>query len=305
MLLKEILQEYLMECRIRNYSEETILNKKVYLNQFFTFIEESAGVLEVKQVKKQHVKQFLAFCLDSGNKAVTVNTKVKIIRPFFNYCIEEGYVKENPVLSIKYLKQEKPMFNVFSDEDVAKLLKVSNLKTWEGLRRQCIFAMFIDTGIRVHEVRGLKMADIKSNAILVHGKGNKDRFIPVSPRLRLLMMKYERKRSEYLNKCGIRESEYYFVTRNGGIMKNNTTIQKAIQWACEKAEITDKARCSPHTLRHYYAIKSISLGTPVAQLSRNLGHESLRVTQVYLNQITNETLRADALKHTYSPLMNL
>lgn len=307
MFITDATDEYLLEGKIRGFTPATMKSKTLEIRLFNKWLDYEHGITEIQKVSRLHVKQYISHCMDNGNKAVTINGKIKLIRPFYQYCVEENYCHHNPFTGIQRIKEEKPVFKVFSDDDVRKLLKALNNwspQTYQGQKRIAMVTLLLDTGIRVIELMKLKVGDVHSNFILVHGKGNKVRTVPISFKLQKVLLRYERERTAYLN--SIKSSnEFYFPAKNGKGISNSTTVWRIMQSASERAGISTDIRVSPHTCRHYYTIKSLELGTPIEQVSRNLGHESLRTTEIYLRQITSEQLIQYAKDNTRSPLSGL
>ncbi|WP_368742295.1 tyrosine-type recombinase/integrase [Enterococcus casseliflavus] len=87
--------------------------------------------------------------------------------------------------------------------------------------------------------------------------------------------------------------------------KENGSIQKMLKDAFVATSNRKSVRASPHSLRHYYCLKSLELGTPIYQLSKNLGHETISITEVYLSHITNDKKVENSVKMTKSPLSDL
>ena len=193
---------------------------------------------------------------------------------------------------------------MFNDNEIVNMVKYWKGSTYTATKNKLMISLLIDTGIRVGELCSLLIENVEDDYIKVHGKGNKWRIVPISFQLRKLMMKYERKRKEVLEKNN-KESVYYFFNQHKNKYESVSPIQKMIKYTAQKVKVRSSVRTSPHTLRHYYAIKSLSLGTPITQLSKNLGHESIRTTEIYLSQITNEQVISEQMKKTVSPLSKI
>ena len=301
MLLNDLLQEYILECKIRNYTTNTIRNNETHSNAFLRYLENEFDVVKLEQVKKQHIQQYILNEKEKGNKARTINTKIKIYRLIFKYAVEEKYISYNPFDSINLLKQEKPKFSVFSDDEIKRMLKVHDERNLKNIRNKLIISLFVDSGIRCSELRNLKLDNIQDESIKILGKGNKWRVVPISLKTRKLMLKYERMREAHLQKRN-KQCEYYFFTYEVKHIQDNSATQKMIYDTAKQANVRSIVRASPHSLRHYYAIKSLELGTPIHVLSRNLGHSSIKTTEIYLSQITNEQIEQEAIQKTKSPL---
>ena len=110
-------------------------------------------------------------------------------------------------------KEEKVIIKSFNDDEVSRMLKVYNYTTYLQARNKCMVALLFDTGIRNLELYSIKCEDIKSNAILIHGKGSKQRFVPITPGLAKIMLRYEQKRKLYVKERY--QDEYYFFSQKG------------------------------------------------------------------------------------------
>lgn len=169
------------------------------------------------------------------------------------------------------------------------------------MRNKVIIAMFIDTGIRCNELCTIENANIKGNFILIHGKGNKERQVGISPLLKKLMIKHERIKEEFFrNKYNLTEN--YFLSRNG-YMLTIEAVERIVKEAGKIANVREEIRCSPHTLRHYAAQKQLKNGLDVYSLSRILGHENITITKRYLQSMQDGDIVEMSIKT--SPLMNL
>ena len=306
MLFSEVIEEYLLESKLRNHTEVTIIGKKATLYAFSRYLFKEYSVTQLEDIKKMYLKTYIAELLESGVKATSVNSYLTVFKPFFKYCKQEGYITVDPAATVALCKVEHHLYTVFSDEDIKKMLKEPSERQWYGVRRKTMLALLVDTGIRAAELRNLKVSDLRESSIYVQrGKGGKDRVIPLSVQLRKILMKYSRRREQYLNDKDM-ECEYLFFT-SGTCKKieHNSTIKEMVRSSAKRAGVSANVRACTHSLRHYYAIKSISLGTSIAQLSRNLGHSNTVVTQIYLRHITNDQLEKDALKNSHSPLSDL
>jgi integrase/recombinase XerD len=193
---------------------------------------------------------------------------------------------------------------VFNDNEIVNMVKYWKGTTYTATKNKLMISLLIDTGIRVGELCSLLIENVEDDHIKVNGKGNKWRIVPISFQLRKLMMKYERKRKEVLEKNN-KELDYYFFNQHKHKYESVSPIQKMIKYTAQKVKVRSSVRASPHSIRHYYAIKSLSLGTPITQLSKNLGHESIRTTEIYLSQITNEQVISEQMKKTVSPLSKI
>lgn len=300
MLLEDILKEFIYDCQIRGLSPRTIKGYRNNNTRFFKFVNEELQVKEVEKLTRKHIQLYLQLLKEQKLTESYANGILKNIRSFLNYCVEEEYVKENVAIKIKWIKEPIVLIETFTDGDVTKMLKVFNFSNYLNARNNTILATFLDTGIRSSELCGIKSSDIRERDIRIMGKGNKERYVPITPFLKKYMIRYERLKEGYF-KDKIRVEDYYFLSRTGRqlTVEANLHIFSQIE---EKAGIKE-IRCSPHTARHFYAQTQLKNGLDVYSVSRILGHENISITKRYLQSIKDKDIIE--LATVTSPLMNL
>lgn len=304
MRTKEAVEDYLLNCRIRGLSKETLSNKHFTLKGFLDYLD-SIEVKNVEQIKKNDIQRYIENELKKGHKARTINSRLKNIKVFFDYSKDEEFIQSSPFKRIKMLKEEKPRFQVFNDNEIQKILAFYNSKSFKDIKYKTMLYVLTDTGMRVSELRNLRLEDINDNSIFIQkAKGGKQRTVPISMTLKKQLNRYERARIKELRYKNA-DTQYYFFNKFFDMYRENGSIQKMLKDAFIATSNRKGVRASPHTLRHYYALKSMELGTPIYQLSKNLGHETVSITEVYLHHITNEKKIENSIKFTKSPLSDL
>lgn len=303
MLLEDIYKEFLFDLEIKNFSVRTIKGYRNNNRAFLNFIKNEFNLTEIEEVTTNHIKAYLMNLKKKGLSESYINGIQKNIRSFFRFCVEEGYVaeKRNPVLSLKWMKEPKVLIKTFEDEEVIKMINVYKGSHYLDIRNKLIIMFFVDLGIRNLELCTLTCLDVMETTIKIRGKGNKERNLYISSMLKKYMIKYERIKEIYF-KDKIMTDSNYFLSRNGKVL-TNTAIEIIVKKAGQEANVRKIIRCSPHTLRHYYAQKQLRLGLDVYSLSRLLGHESTIITNRYLQSIQDEKIIE--LARSTSPLMNL
>jgi len=303
MLLEDVYKEFLFDLEIKNYSIRTIKGYRNNNRTFLKFLCNEFDVTEVEEVNTCHIKAYLMYLKKKGLSESYINGIQKNIRSFFRFNVEEGYVgeKRNPVLGLKWMKQPKVLIQTFNDDEVKRLINVFKGDFYLGLRNKLILMFFVDLGIRNLELCTINSLDVRDSVIKIHGKGNKERNLYISPFLKKYIIKYERVKEAYFKDKFMTDSSF-FLSQNGRTL-TVTAIEVIVKKAGIEAKVRDHIRCSPHTLRHYYAQKQLRLGLDVYSLSRLLGHESTVITNRYLESIQDEQIIE--LAKTTSPLMNL
>lgn len=303
MLLEDIYKEFLYDLEIKNYSPRTIKGYKNNNKAFINYLNNEFEIDEIEDVATKHIKSYLMNLKNKGLTEIYVNNIHKNIRAFLKFMVEEGYVaeKRNPILSVKFMREPKVIIKTFDDSEIKRMIDVYNSNNFLGMRNKLIIMFFVDLGLRNLELCSLTHLNITETVIKVHGKGNKERHLYISPMLKKQMIKYERMKHEYFKDNSMIDCNY-FLSRNGRVLTNGA-VEIIIKKAGKKAKVRESIRCSPHTIRHYYAQKQLRLGLDVYSLSRLLGHESTVITTRYLQSLNDESI-VELAKST-SPLSNL
>jgi integrase/recombinase XerD len=303
LLLEDVYKEFLFDLEIKNYSIRTMKGYRNNNRAFLNYLKNEFNLTEVEEVATNHIKSYLMHMKKKGLKESYINGIQKNIRAFFRFCLEEGYIaeKRNPVIGIKLMKEPKVIIKTFTDEEVKKMIDAYNGNIYLEMRNKLIIMFFVDLGIRNLELCSLTHLDVMETIIKIQGKGDKERHLYISPLLKKYMIKYERIKNMYFKDKMMTDSNY-FLSRNGKVL-TNTAVEIIVKTAGQRAKVRKIIRCSPHTIRHYYAQKQLTLGLDVYSLSRLLGHESTIITNRYLQSMQDEKIIE--LARSTSPLMNL
>lgn len=300
MLLEDLLKEFLFELQIKNYSKRTIDTYRYNVSQFITYVKDFE-VLELDDVLPLHLKKFIKHQQALGNRASYINALVKSLRAYFNYLKKEDYLEVDVMKKITLLKEDVTIIETFTDSEIKAMLSVYDFKTYINARNKMIIALFIDTGIRMAELINLQYDWVGETTIKIFGKGKKWRYVSISPMLKKYMIRYERIRKSYFkDKC--LDSNNYVLSRSGRPL-TSVQVENVVRNAGQEANIRKSIRCSPHTLRHYYAQANIRNGLDVYSTSRLLGHSSVNITKRYLQGLQDDSIIE--LASTTSPLMNI
>ena len=159
-------------------------------------------------------------------------------------------------------------------------------RKYTDIRNKTMLALFFDTGMRLNEVLTLKQEQIHNDYILVHGKGNKERLVPVSPYLSKLLLKYRVVKDSYFH-INIIPQSYVFVSYRGEQLTQQA-VSNMLKEAAEAVGVRKDIRVSPHTCRHTFAHLQLKNGLDLYSLSRLMGHENISITQRYLDGIRDD-----------------
>ena len=300
MFLQDVIKEFIFEIKLRNYSERTIKGYKNNILKFARYMKNEFEIVEIEEISHVHIKSYLNFLKGNGLTEVYINTILKNLRSFYKYCFTEEYCL-NVALKVGWLRERKTIIKTFSDDEIRKMMDVYNYSSYIHARNKCIMAILIDTGIRNFELCQLKITDIRETVIYIMGKGKKERVVPISPYLKKIMIKYERIREGYLKNNILHYDNYFLSYRNKPLTIE--AVERIVRLCGEKANVNKNIRCSPHTLRHYFAQSQLKNGLDVYSLSRLLGHENVTITKRYLQGLKDKEVLELGVEA--SPLMNL
>lgn len=301
MLLENIIEEFEIELQIRNYSPKTIKGYIFHSKQLANYLEQFE-IVDVEDIKTLHIKKFIRF-IQIDHQASYINRLIKCLRAFFRYCMEEEIIKDNPILKVSWLKEHKSIINTFTDQEVYRMMQVFKGTDFMNLRNKCIMALLLDCGLRCMELRNLQDKHIMGDSLFIEkGKGNKDRFIALSPYTRKVILKYQRARNKKFSDRII-NSETPLILSTYFLPMSETCVERVVSICCKKANVRDEIRCSPHTCRHYYAQTQLRNGNDTYSVSRLLGHNNTTITTRYLQSLNDVEIVKKSIKT--SPLMNM
>lgn len=285
--------EFGFDCKARKLSDKSISNYQKQLRYLLRYLEAEFQVNQVEEVRSFHIKQFLVDMADKGRKPQYINDLLKVFKTFFNYMKKEGYIKERPTASIHNMKQPKVKIITFSEDEIRKMLHYYQGRNFLNIRNRTMIALFFDTGMRLTEVMTLRPEQIREDSIIVHGKGNKERLVPVSAYLAKALMQYQMVREAYFE--AKLPERYLFVSKNGRKLTQEA-ITKVLKKAAAGVGVNCNVRVSPHTCRHTFAHLQLKNGLDLYSLSRLMGHESVAITQRYLEGIKDDQVLRKAQK---------
>lgn len=275
----------------RGYSGHTVAAYCRDLREFIAFIDTD----DPRSINTQMVRAFV-YSLSNKNKSASVARKLSSLRTFFRFMLQEKIVLVNPVLSIAMPKQGKSMPMFLTVDEVFSLVEEPNHTDTFQARDTAILELLYSTGIRVAELVALDFChfDFSSESVLVRGKGNKERIVPVgSPALEALRA-YMPQRKELIavreRKEPASDNDAFFLNSRGSRLTVRS-VERLVSNYALRAGIINKI--TPHALRHSFATHLLEMGADLRTVQELLGHASLSTTQRYTH------LNMDYLSEVY------
>jgi len=264
----------------RGLSPNTISNYSMDIQKLVGYLEEQGIVENAIKIDKDTIQQFIYEIA----KVVTPRTQARIIsglKGFFIYLVFEDYREDNPMDLIDTPKIGRKLPDTLSEDEINELIAAIDLSKPEGERNRAILETLYGCGLRVSELINLRLSDLyfDEDYIKVTGKGNKQRFVPISQ----VNQKYiDIYRNEIRVHLPIKKEheDFVFLNRRGKQL-TRAMIFTIIKRLAETIGL--KKNISPHTFRHSFATHLLENGADLRAIQQMLGHESITTTEVYMH----------------------
>jgi len=229
----------------------------------------------------------------------TINNYIRGLSAFWSWLLAEGITEVTPFHRVKIPKAGYKVVVPFSENDISKLLGAIDNTTPTGFRDRCIVLVFLDTGIRLSELTGLRMKDVRldENLMLINGKGNFQRVVPFGREVRKHLWRYV---SRYRPEPARPQDDYLFLSDRGERL-TKTRVETMMTRLGQRAGLVG-VRASPHSMRHTAALSFLKNNGNVFELQRLLGHHTLQMSQRYCLLSDDDLRRAH---QSASPVDNL
>jgi len=263
-----------LEKSLSENSIDAYINDVRKLEKFFS---EKKNPVTPEQVKYNDLKEFLTWFNTDSRNARTQSRVLSGIRSFFRFLLIEGEIKENPASLIESPKIGLKLPEVLSVNEIDMMIEAIDLSKAEGHRNKAIIETLYGCGLRVSELVNLRLTDIHyaEGFVMVTGKGNKQRLVPVSSKALREIDIYKTGRNML---PAIHDSNILFLNRRGKKL-TRAMIFTIVKELALKAGI--KKKISPHTFRHSFATHLIEGGADLRAVQEMLGHESILTTEIY------------------------
>ena len=261
----------------KRYSPNTITSYRKDLEDFLSFLMDREGLEELQEAEKKMVRNFIVFLSEKGLTKRSINRKISTLKSFYAFLQRISLISVSPVEGISTLKFYPKKQIPFSKEEMQDLSIILDNGEVELLDRLIIEVLY-QTGMRRAELCNLLLENVHfyRNEIIVIGKGNKQRIVPISP---VLMQELKIYNDEY-RKPNLDANLYFFVTPKGKKITEKFVYLLVTRYL---SAVSSKRKRSPHILRHSFATHILNNGAEISKVKKMMGHASLSSTQVYTN----------------------
>ena len=287
----------------QNRSAQTIIEYGYDLASLVCYMDEMK-VQSFNNVDSRFLRDFLDWLrLKEEISPVTLNRRLACLRSFFRYLLEEGIIDENPAAAIRKAKQQKTASHTYLIADeAAQLLDQVDGNQRFAKRDLAMIALMLFCGLRISEVASLDIEDIRfrEQVLVVHGKGNKIRELPLDPHISQILQDHLAERGKVhssskspdadnrspmelakrqLNNQREAGSPLFLSSRHTRI--TTRAIHMVVQQHVSHIDVENGKHISPHKLRHTFATLLYLNGADINVLRELLGHVDLSTTQIY------------------------
>jgi len=286
--LEQFTQWLLLE---KGLSSNSISSYRTDLQPFLDFL--ASQELDPLRLTADNALAFREHLNRQGFRANTVARKLSALRQFYRFLLLKKQVKENPFATQRTPRLEKNLPKPLSESDIEALLQAPDVGDTTGLRDKAMLEVMYAAGLRVSELVDLKLGQVNLNRGLlrIHGKGDKERLVPLGEVAVEALEKYlvMRTGSDPSGQPG----QHVFLSQRGGGMTRQAFWYRIKKYAsqCGLSPLP-----SPHQLRHSFATHLLNHGADLRVVQMLLGHADLSTTQIY-TQVANAALKSTHKKH--------
>ncbi len=282
MRLKHALDDFIVFLRLKNLSSRTIEEYDKILNQLLVYFGKG---FPLSQVTTAQLRKYVIGLRERGLAAKTIHNHVIVIKGFFGYLLAEGRIEEDPCKGIPNPQVGKRLPKALSVSETKRLFACFDGGSGVAKRDEIFFRLLYACGLRISEAVNLRVKDLDASSGTLHvvGKGDKERYIYLKPRLLDELKKY-------IEQLGV--ETYLFPGRGGQVPITVRNMEMRFKIYVKKAGLPD--HITPHTLRHSIAVHYLINGAPITFVQRLLGHESLATTGIY-TKLTDRLTKEIAL----------
>jgi integrase/recombinase XerD len=279
----------------RGLAANTLTSYRRDLRRYLSYLDQ-AGVTDLDQVAEETVSSFLVRLREGDAEhpplsATSAGRTVVAVRGFHRFCVTDGLAAHDPAAGVRPPPPARRLPKALPLADVEAILEAAGSPgTPLALRDRALLEVLYGTGARISEAVGLDVDDVDrvDATVLLHGKGGKERLVPIGSYALAAVDAYLTRARPDLARAGTSErAGALFLNARGGRLSRQSAWTVLVK-AADRAGVTRDV--SPHTLRHSFATHLLEGGADVRVVQELLGHASVTTTQIY-TLVTVDNLR--------------
>ena len=265
---------------VKHASEHTVVSYQNDLAHFFAFLAEHLGgrvaMKELKALEARDIRAWLAS--RAGDYEAASNARaLSTVKSFFRYLEKQGLAKNAAIFHIRVPKLKKSLPKALGEMQAAEAISqigVQHAEAWIAARDLALLTLIYGCGLRISEALSFHYGEIPTgDSVVITGKGNKQRVVPVLPAVREAIAQYVSLCPHHFSK----DTPLFLGARGGAL--DPAIFQKTIRTVRAALQLPDSA--TPHAFRHSFATHLLAGGGDLRSIQELLGHASLSTTQRY------------------------
>ncbi len=284
--VEKAIVKFLLSLRQRNASVHTIKAYTGDLENFAAYV----GARTWRSIDHVTIRGFLSHLYDKQLSKTSVARALAAVRSFYHWLAQEGMVEQNPAALVSTPKLPKKLPRVPTIEEMNVMLdgKMPEVASFPE-RDRIMSELLYGCGIRNSELIGINLDDIRlsSGAILIRGKGKKERYVPFGDSVKVALASYLPVRQQMLTECK-KSTTALLINQRGGRLTTRSVGRIIKKIAVAKGLSPD---VHPHTLRHAFGTHMLEEGADLRSIQEMLGHERLSTTQRYTQLSMKQVLQ--------------
>lgn len=293
----ELLQKFLIAKTVKGCTPRTLEYYEKSIRKIIQMIGKT-----VDDVTADDIRYYMAIRQkrDKVSK-VTVANEIRNLGSFYQWLYQEEIIRKNPMGKVDRIKVQKTKKEALTELEIEKLRTAAR-----GLREKMVIELLLSTGCRVSELVQILITDIDGNKILVHGKGQKDRYVYLNAKAQLYLDMYMQERKdrnpyvlprmesiEKIHKSGVSPKTWNDWWKDPENVAEGHTDKGTIEIMTRRiAKRAGVEQANPHKFRRTCATMALRRGMPIEQVSKMLGHAEIGTTQIYLDLSEDELEQA-------------
>ncbi|KRN98374.1 tyrosine recombinase XerC [Companilactobacillus kimchiensis] len=296
MIEEDLIDKFVDNLMINHhYSKET---KKSYLediDNFVSFLHQNGGFNGFTPIRRVDVETYLTYLDEKDYADETIARRISALRSFYNFLVKNKFIKSNPfdLVQLRHKGRKLPRF--FYEKEMTQLFDAVKGDDPLSLRNSALLELLYATGMRVSECANLLLdqLDFSNGIVLIHGKGDKDRYVPFGSYAQTALETYFDQSRKILMTKNHQDHQFVFVNNRGKGLTSRG-IEYILNQIIKKTSLTSDIH--PHMIRHTFATHMLEHGADLRTVQELLGHASLSTTQIYTH-VTMEHLQKDYKKY--------
>jgi integrase/recombinase XerD len=287
---RDLVQEYLTYIQVeKGLSRNSLESYRRDLARLEGWAEKRGKRIE--ELTRPNLREWIVGLAREGLAPSSVSRAVSAARGLFRFLMLDGHIKHHPAEDLDTPQRGAHLPRFLTEDEIERLLAAPDISTADGVRDRAMLELMYATGLRISELVSMKTADvdIDRGLIVCHGKGSKERRVPIGRSATHWLQQYI---TMARARCVKANAPHLFLNSLG------SPLTRQFVWAGIKryAAHAGLNNVSPHTLRHSFATHLLQRGADSRSVQALLGHSDISTTQIYTH-ITDRHLRATYDRH--------